>query len=151
MRASGSTQLPGGSSPTSAGRAGRVPRRGAGGRGGTTLRRIVESITGLTTVQLEDGSIRYAGKVEAGHIAKEPGVKGGQSIRALPFGYVAHGRAADPAALLDASLTVGADGVIRELAVSWPGWTYTVSYSGLGATPAPEAPENAKPLRPARP
>jgi hypothetical protein len=64
----------------------------------------------------------------------------------LPFGYVAHGKAKDPSAQLDAAITVGADGVVRELAVTWPGWTYAVSYSGLGSTAAPEAPENARPL-----
>ena len=44
----------------------------------------------------------------------------------------------------------GPDGVVRQIAVSWGGnasaWTYTVTYSGLGATAAPKAPENAEPL-----
>jgi hypothetical protein len=48
-------------------------------------------------------------------------------------------------------VTVGADNVIREIAVTWgssaPAWTYTVTYSGLGATAAPIAPANARPLR----
>ena len=92
--------------------------------GGATLPRLVESMTGLTTVQLDDGSTRYAGKVAAGLIARESGFKEGQSIRVLPFGNVAHGDAADPAAQIDAVIIVGADGIIRELTASWPGWTY---------------------------
>jgi hypothetical protein len=115
--------------------------------GGTTLQRIVGSMTGLSTTELDDGSTRYAGKVAAGLVARERGFKEGQSIRVLPFGNVAHGEAADPAALLDTSVTVGADGVVRELTVRWPGWIYTVTYSGLGTTAAPAAPENARPLR----
>jgi len=115
--------------------------------GGATLRRLTDAMTGLTTAQLEDGSTVYSGSVAAGLVARESGFKEGQAIRVLPFGYVAHGKAADPSAQLDAAITVGADGVVRELAVTWPGWTYAVSYSGLGSTAAPEAPENARPLR----
>jgi len=48
-------------------------------------------------------------------------------IPVLPFGYVAHDAAADPAAPLDAAVTVGA-------------------YSRLGATPALVAPANARSL-----
>jgi hypothetical protein len=115
--------------------------------GGATLRRITNGMTGLTSSRLDDGSTVYRGAVAAGLIARETGFKGGQTIRVLPFGYVAHDQAADPAALLDAAVTVGADGVVRRIAVSWPGWSYTVTYSELGATPAPAAPENARPLR----
>ena len=115
--------------------------------GGATLRRLTDAMTGLATTRLEDGSTVYSGSVAAGLVARESGFKEGESIRVLPFGYVAHGKAADPSARLDAAITVGADGVVRELAVTWPGWTYAVSYSGLGSTSAPEAPENARPLR----
>ena len=65
----------------------------------------------------------------------------------LPFGYVAHDAAADPADLLDTPITIGPEGVVREFALTWPGWTYTVTYSHLGETPAPLAPEGARPLR----
>jgi hypothetical protein len=115
--------------------------------GGATLRRVVDGMTGLTTNQVADGSVVYRGLVPAALIARETGFKEGHSIRVLPFGYVAHGQAVDPSAPLDVAVTVRG-GVIRELAVSWaPGWRYTVAYSGLGATPAPKAPANAKPLR----
>jgi hypothetical protein len=114
--------------------------------GGATLRRIVDGMTGLTTNELADGSVVYRGLVPARLIARETGFKEGHSIRVLPFGYVAHGAAVDPSAPLDVAVTVR-DDVVRELAVSWaPGWKYTVTYSGLGTTPAPEAPANAKPL-----
>jgi hypothetical protein len=119
--------------------------------GGVTLSRITEGMTGLTTRQLDDGSSVYNGTVAAGLIATETGFKEGRAIRVLPFGYVAHGEAADPAAPLDVALTVGADGIVRELAVSWgtreSAWRYAVTYKGLGATAAPVAPANARPLR----
>jgi hypothetical protein len=68
----------------------------------------------------------------------------------LPFGYVAHGDAADPSSLLQTAVTVDAGGIVREIAVSWgasPAWRYAATYSGLGATPAPAAPPTAKTLR----
>ena len=118
--------------------------------GGTTLRRITDGMTGLTTRRLGDGSTVYSGTVPAGLIARETGFKEGQQIRVFPFGYVAHDEAADPAAPLDVAVTVGADGIVREIAVAWgtnsSAWTYTVAYSDLGATPAPVAPENARDL-----
>jgi hypothetical protein len=119
--------------------------------GGTTLRRITGGMLGLTARGLPDGSTVYAGKVAAGLIARETGFKEGETIRVLPFGYVAHDDAADPAAELDTAVTVGADGIVRELAVTWGSgdstWTYVVGYGALGATAAPEAPANARPLR----
>jgi hypothetical protein len=119
--------------------------------GGTTLRRITDGMTGLTTRQLDDGSTVYGGTVAAGLIARELGFKEGQSIRVLPFGYVAHDQAANPAAPLNAAVTVGADGIIRDITVTWgtgtSAWTYTVTYSSLDATSALVAPANARPLR----
>ena len=118
--------------------------------GGVTLRRITGGMTGLTTRRLDDGSTVYSGTVAAGLIARESGFKEGQAIRVLPFGYVAHDEAADPAAPLDAAVTVGADGIVREIAVTWgtsaSAWTYTVAYRGLGATAGLVAPANARPF-----
>jgi hypothetical protein len=113
---------------------------------GATLARLGENMTGLTTTVLDDGSTVYAGTVPAGQIAREAGFKEGEHIRVFPFGYVAHGRAADPDAPLDTAITVGEDGLIRELAVTWGTWTYSVSYSDLGTTAAIVAPKNAKSL-----
>lgn len=117
--------------------------------GGATLRRITGAMTadGLTTRNLSNGSTVYRGKVAAGQIARETGFKEGQAIRVFPFGYVAHGDAADPTAPLNTAVTVGADGVIREIAVAWGTWTYTVTYTALGATPKIGVPANAKTLR----
>jgi hypothetical protein len=119
--------------------------------GGATLRRITDGMTGPTTRQLDDGSTVYSGSVAAGLIARETGFKEGQSIRVFPFGYIAHDEAADPAAPLHTEVTVGTDGIVREIAVTWgvgaSQWAYRVTYSALGATPAPTAPANAKPLR----
>ena len=118
--------------------------------GGETLRRITAAMTGLTTQQLADGSTVYRGRVAAGQIAREEGFKEGHAIRVLPFGYVAHDEAADPAAPLDTAVTVGADGVVREIAVRWGGggsaWTYTVTYRDLGTTSPIAAPEHARSL-----
>jgi hypothetical protein len=61
----------------------------------------------------------------------------------LPFGFVAHDEAADPASRLAAAIAVGADGVLRRIGVSWGTWRYAVSYDGLDATPAPRAPAGA--------
>jgi hypothetical protein len=118
--------------------------------GGVTLRRISDGMTELTTRRLDDGSTVYSGIVAAGLIAREEGFKEGGPIRVLPFGYVAHGDAADPAAPLVAALNVGVDGIVREITVTWgagaSAWTYTVTYSNLGATPPPAAPANARPF-----
>jgi hypothetical protein len=113
---------------------------------GVTLRRLGDNMTGLTTTRLDDGSTVYAGTVPAGQIAREEGFKEGEHIRVFPFGYVAHGKAANPEALLDTAITVGGDGLIRELAVTWGTWTYTVGYSDLGTGAAIVAPKNAKSL-----
>jgi hypothetical protein len=115
--------------------------------GGATLRRMVAAMTGLTTTHQSDGSTIYSGAVAAGQVARKTGFKEGQAIRLLPFGYVAHGAAADPASLLHTAVTVGSDGVIREISVTWGTWTYTVAYSDLGSTPPLVAPANAKSLR----
>jgi hypothetical protein len=117
--------------------------------GGGTLRRITGAMTagGLTTTNQLDGSTVYRGNVPAGQIARQTGFKEGQAIRVFPFGYVAHDAAADPRSLLDTAVTVGPDGVIREIAVTWGTWTYTVTYSDLGSTPVLVAPANAKSLR----
>jgi hypothetical protein len=115
--------------------------------GGTTLRRITGGMTGLTTRGLDDGSTVYSGTAAAGLIARETGFKEGQPIRVLPFGYVAHDEAADAAAPLDVAITVGADGIVRQITVTWgtsaSAWAYTVAYSGLGTTAVPDAPANA--------
>jgi hypothetical protein len=115
--------------------------------GGATLQRVVAAMTGLTTAHRSDGSTVYSGTVAAGQIARETGFKEGQAIRVFPFGYVAHDAAADPASQLSTAVTVGSDGIIRDIAVTWGTWTYTVTYSDLGSTPALVAPANAKPLR----
>jgi hypothetical protein len=112
--------------------------------GGVTLRRISKAIRGLTTSELADGSVVYRGTVASGVIARETGFKEGQAFRVLPFGYVAHDEAANAASQLDIAVTVGADGIVREIALTWGTWTYTVSYSDLGSTAAPVAPANAR-------
>jgi hypothetical protein len=119
--------------------------------GGATLRRFTNGMKGLTTKRLGDGSTVYSGTVAAGLVARETGFKEGQAIRVLPFGYVAHDEAANARSALDVAVTVGPEGVLRNIAVSWGTWTYTVSYSGLGSTPAPPAPKNARPFPDRRP
>ena len=114
--------------------------------GGATLRRITNGMTGLTTRTLADGSTVYSGAVAAGLIARETGFKEGEALRVLPFGYVAHDQAANPANALQTAVTVGPEGVVREIAVTWGTWTYTVTYSRLGETAAPKAPANARDL-----
>jgi hypothetical protein len=116
--------------------------------GGTTLRRMVAAMSanGLTTKDQGDGSTVYSGTVAAGQIARETGFKEGRTIRVFPFGYVAHGAAANAASPLDTAVTVGSEGVIRTIAVSWGTWTYTVAYSSLGSTAPIVAPAHATSL-----
>jgi hypothetical protein len=111
--------------------------------GGATLRRFTRDMTGLATIRLADGSTIYSGTVPAGSIARETGFKEGQHIRMFPFGYVAHDEAKNPQALLDTAVTVSPGGAVREIAVTWGTWRYAVTYSELGATPAPAAPADA--------
>jgi hypothetical protein len=119
--------------------------------GGATLRRFSSGLTALTARHLDDGSTVYSGRVAAGLIARETGLREGQAIRVFPFGYVAHDEAADPAALLDVAVAVGPDDLVRSIVVTWgtgtSAWNFTVAYSGLGATAAPVAPANATSIR----
>ncbi|MGH3063717.1 MAG: hypothetical protein ACRDMK_05205 [Gaiellaceae bacterium] len=114
--------------------------------GGMTLRRIAGRVTGLTVSRPGNGSTVYRGQIAAGVIARETGFKEGEAIRVLPFGYVAHDEAANASALLDVAVTVGADGVARQISVSWGTWDYTVTYGSLGSAPALKAPKNARDL-----
>jgi hypothetical protein len=114
--------------------------------GGATLSRILGGMTGLTVREPGDGTTVYSGEVASRLVATETGVKDGESLRVLPFGYVANDEASDPKAQLDVAVTVGENDVVHEIAVAWGVWTYTVTYSGLGSTEAPKAPANARPL-----
>jgi hypothetical protein len=114
--------------------------------GGATLRRILNGMTGLTVREPGDGTTVYSGKVASRLVATETGVKDGESLRVLPFGYVANDEASDPNAQLDVAVTVGENDVVHKIAVAWGMWTYTVTYTGLGSTEALKAPENARPL-----
>jgi hypothetical protein len=118
--------------------------------GGASLRGITGAMGGLTTEALGDGSTVYRGTVPAGELARESGAKDGERLRVFPSGFVAHGEAADPQSPIDVAVTVGADGLVRQIAARWSegrtAWTYSVAYDGLGTTPAPAAPKNATPL-----
>jgi hypothetical protein len=114
---------------------------------GATLRRFTEHMTDLTTGEGDDGATVFRGHVAAGQVARETGVKDGESLRVLPFGYIAHDEAADPASPLDVAVTVGGDDLVREIRVTWGAWTYTVTYAGLGTTPDLVAPAGARSLK----
>jgi hypothetical protein len=117
--------------------------------GGDTFRRITEAMTDLTTSPGVNGSVVYRGTVPAGVLASETGTKGGMSIRVLPYGYVAHDDASNPAALVEMHITVGPDDAIREIHANWGGassWSYRLSFSGLGSTPAPTVPDTVESL-----
>jgi hypothetical protein len=115
--------------------------------GGETIQRITAEMSGLTMSQGADGSTVYQGKVPAGSLARETGVKDGETLRVLPFGYVAHDDAADPSKLIDISISVGAAGTIDEIHATWSGgssWSYRLRYSDLGTTAAIEKPANVE-------
>jgi hypothetical protein len=118
--------------------------------GGATLRRITAAMTDPTVRRAGDGSTVYSGRVPASELARESGFKEGGPIRVLPYGYVAHDAAADPAALVAVSITVGPGDDIREIRADWGGastWTYRLTFSDLGSTAPPAVPENVRPLR----
>jgi len=116
---------------------------------GDTVDRITGGMTDPQTQTGGDGSITYSGGVAAGLVAMEEGLKDGEHLRVLPYGYVAHDAAATPDSLLDVSLSVGAEALIRNITATWGGgsaWTYTVTFSELGIAPPIEAPPNAQSL-----
>jgi hypothetical protein len=111
--------------------------------GGATMQRITGEMTDLTTSQTEDGSTIYTGKVPAGALARETGLKEGETLRVLPFGNIAHDDAANPASLIDISISVRPDGTIGEIHATWGGgssWSYRLTYSDLGSTAPLEKP-----------
>lgn len=121
--------------------------------GGDTFRRITEAMTDLTTSPGDNGSVVYSGTVPAGVLAPETGTKDGVPIRVLPYGYVAHDDASNPGTPVEVRITVGADETIQEIHATWGGgstWSYRLSFSDLGSTPAPTAPENVRSLCAAR-
>jgi hypothetical protein len=120
-----------------------------GDAGGDTVRRITGAMTGLTTSTGAGGAVVYRGTVPAGVLAPETGTKEGAPIRVLPYGYIAHDDAADADTPVTVSITVGADQTIREIHATWGGgsaWSYRLTYSDLGSTPAPTAPSNVSSL-----
>jgi DNA-directed RNA polymerase specialized sigma24 family protein len=117
--------------------------------GGDTFRRITGAMTDLTTRPGDTGSVVYSGTVPAGDFAPETGTKEGVPIRVLPYGYVAQDDASNPAARIEVRITVGADKAIQEIRATWSGassWSYRLSFSGLGSTPAPTVPDNVESL-----
>ena len=67
----------------------------------------------------------------------------------LPYGYVAHDDASNPAAPVEVRITVEADDAIQEIHATWGGassWSNRLSFSGLGSTPAPTMPDNVESL-----
>ena len=117
--------------------------------GGDTFRRITEAMTDLTTNPGDDGSVVYSGTVPAGVLAPEIGTKEGTPIRVLPYGYVAHDDASNADTPLDVRITVGVDEAIQEIHATWGGassWSYRLSFSDLGSTPAPTVPDNVRSL-----
>lgn len=116
--------------------------------GGATMQRITGEMTDVTTSQSADGSTIYTGKVPAGALARETGVKEGETLRVLPFGNVAHDDAANPNALIDISISVTPGGTIGEIHATWGGdssWSYRLTYSDLGSTAPLEKPTNVQP------
>jgi hypothetical protein len=115
---------------------------------GATFQRITAEMTDLATSQTEDGSTVYLGQVPAGALARETGVKEGEILRVLPYGYVAHDDASNPANLIDVAITVGADGTIGEILATWGGestWSYRLTFSDLGSTDPVERPSSFTP------
>ena len=117
--------------------------------GGDTFRLITGAMTDLATSPGDNGSVVYSGTVPAEVLAPETGTKDGELIRVLPYGYVAHDDASHPEAPVEVRITVGADEAIQEIHATWGGassWSYRLSFSDLGSTPAPTVPDNVRSL-----
>jgi hypothetical protein len=117
--------------------------------GGETLRRITAAMTDLTTSDGDDGSTIYQGHLPAGDLARETGTKEGQTIRVLPYGYVAHDDASDPSASIAVTITVGGNDTILAITATWGGastWTYELTFQDLGSAAALVAPADARPF-----
>jgi hypothetical protein len=106
------------------------------GIAGNTFRHIVGGIQDLQIRHGQDGTTVFSGRESARLLTSDP--RTGERIRVLPFGFVAHGEAADPNALLRIAVTVGSDHLIQRIAVAWgagaSAWSYTVTYANLGNT-----------------
>jgi hypothetical protein len=116
---------------------------------GTTVHNIIDATGGLEQTENADGSTAYSGTANADAsigsaiVAIDPtnGSVLGLATRAIRTIANAKGRST----VVSVQLTVGSDGLIRSLRVSFESggesWLQTSDYSQLGSTPAIEAPD----------
>jgi hypothetical protein len=107
---------------------------------GSNLRRIIEATKGLKQHENADGSTTYSGTATAGAIKSDSlGVAGLPSISRPVI------KVRDPQTPCAVSVTVGADGLIREVRCSYETdggtWEYRSVYSKLGEAGAISAPD----------
>ncbi|MEZ5126418.1 MAG: hypothetical protein R2826_09245 [Thermoleophilia bacterium] len=116
---------------------------------GGSLQRITGGMQGVTTASGDDGATVYRGTVAAGVLAARHELRDGRSELVFPFGFIPEDDAPKADAPLDVTLTVGDDGLVRELTASWgageSAWSYSIAYSDLGSTAPVAAPASTLP------
>jgi hypothetical protein len=120
------------------GRAGQVRQqifRDLGGLSGKAAQMVGSVLKGLTQVENADGSRTYSGPGWAAELLHEFGFP--SSVRLA---------GADTDTPMTVQLTVGTDGIIRELKGTFGAnneWTYVAEYTQLGSAPTVTAPQGA--------
>lgn len=112
---------------------------------GDGLVAVVSGAGGYTQSANDDGSITYAGTTTVAAIQSQD-----WSLNGLPIASQPSFKVLDTNTPVAMRVSVGADGLIRELKLDWtldlPGeasvWSYTTTYSELGSAPAVVAPDS---------
>jgi hypothetical protein len=111
---------------------------------GSGLVALVTGASGYTQSANADGSTTYAGTTTVAAIESQD-----WSLNGLPMASQPSFKVLDTSTPVAMRVTVGAEGLIRELKLDWtldlPGeasvWSYKSTYSELGSAPAIEAPQ----------
>jgi hypothetical protein len=113
---------------------------------GDGLVELVSGASGYTQTDSADGSTTYAGMTSVAAIQSQD-----WSLSGLPIASQPSFKVLDTSTAVAMKVTVGADGLIRELKLDWtldlPGeasaWSYTTTYSELGTAAPIVAPDPA--------
>jgi hypothetical protein len=112
---------------------------------GTTVRNIIDATSGLEQTENADGSTTYSGTANAdASIGVVIDTTTGSVLALVTRAIRPIANAKDRSTVVSVQLTVGSDGLISSLRVSFQSdgksWAQTSDYSQLGSTPAVTAP-----------
>ena len=113
---------------------------------GTTVRNIIDATSGLEQTENADGSTTYSGTANAdASIGVVIDTTTGSVLALVTRAIRPIANAKDRSTVVSVQLTVGSDGLISSLRVSFQSdgksWVQTSDYSQLGSTPAINAPD----------